>query len=223
MTFQPVGPQLEERRRRAREMSRKLSQLFPEAYVALDYGSNWELLVAVVLSAQCTDRKVNEVTARLFKKYRCLDEYIAADPIEFEQDIRQTGFYRNKAKSILGAARMVKERFGGEVPRTMDELLELPGVARKTANVVLGNAYGIVVGIAVDTHVKRLSQKLGLSVQRQPDKIEQELMTLLPQEEWFDFTRRLITYGRSVCPARKHDCRNHPLSLIHPPAAEIWP
>ncbi|MGA1794979.1 MAG: endonuclease III [bacterium] len=214
---------LQERTKRAAAIVGELKRLFPGARIALEYRSNWELLVSVILSAQCTDKKVNEVTERLFRKYTTLDDYVNADQGEFEQDIRQTGFFRNKAKNILASAKMVKERFGGQVPRSMEELLLLPGVARKTANIVLGNAYGIVEGIAVDTHVRRLSIKLGLTDHEDPNKIEQDLMRLLPREEWFDFTYRLISYGRQICPARKHDCTRHPLTLIYPPAADRWP
>lgn len=212
-----------ERRKRAKMVAKELKRLFPDSRIALAYKSNWELLVAVVLSAQCTDKKVNEVTRSLFKKYPTLDAYLAASPVEFEKDIMPTGFYRNKTKNILASARIIKENHGGTIPKTMDELLALPGVARKTANIVLGNAYGIVEGIAVDTHVKRLSQKLGLTDHRDPVKIEQDLMSLLSKSEWFDFTYRLIDYGRRICPARKHDCSNHPLTRIYPQASMIWP
>jgi endonuclease-3 len=214
---------LRERKERARNVARRLEELFPDACIALSYGNHWELLVAVILSAQCTDRKVNEVTRALFAKYGSLDDYVQADPAEFEQDIRSTGFYRNKARNVLQAARMVRERFGGEVPRTMEELTSLPGVARKTANIVLGNAFGIVEGIAVDTHVGRLARKLGLTGEKDPRKIERDLMQLLPREQWFAFTYRLIEYGRRICPARRHDCREHPLSILYPPAADCWP
>ncbi len=211
-----------ERRERAAQVHRRLKELFPQAKIALQYGSPWELLVAVILSAQCTDRKVNEVTRDLFRKYRTLDDYVGADPAEFERDIHATGFFRSKAKHVLGTAGMIKEEYGGRVPRTMEELTRLPGVARKTANIVLGNAFGIVEGIAVDTHVRRLALKLGLTDRKDPGKIERDLMALLPKEEWLDFTYRLIEYGRQVCP-RKHDCREHPLSRIWPPAADLWP
>jgi len=214
---------LAERRKRAAKMARKLKQLFPKAKIALRYGNNWELLVAVILSAQCTDKKVNEVTAKLFKKYRALDDYVRADRKEFERDIKPTGFYRNKAKNILAAAKIVKEKFGGKIPRTMKEILTLPGVARKTANVVLGNAYGVVEGIAVDTHVRRFARKFDLTDHDDPAKIEQDLMQILPRSEWFNFTYRMINYGREICPARKHDCRNHPLTKLWPPAAKRWP
>ena len=210
------------RRKRAAQIVAKLKVLFPKAKIVLRYKNNWELLVAVILSAQCTDKKVNEVTEKLFRKYRTLNDYTKVKQSEFEQDIRQTGFFRNKAKNILAAAKIVQEKFKGKMPRTMEEILTLPGVARKTANVVLGNAYGVVVGIAVDTHVRRLSQKLGLTSHKDPVKIEQDLIQLLPKKEWFDFTYRLIEYGRQVCPARKHDCTGHPLTKIYPKAATIW-
>ncbi|GMU74169.1 MAG: hypothetical protein AMXMBFR44_3670 [Candidatus Campbellbacteria bacterium] len=208
---------------RAKKISRTLRKLFPEARIALRHKNPWELLVAVILSAQCTDKKVNEVTKTLFKKYRKLDDYVHADPKEFAQDIRQTGFFNAKTKNILATARMVKEQFGGRVPKTMDELLTLRGVARKTANVVLSNAFGVNEGIAVDTHVIRFSNKFGLSSHRDPKKIEQDLMKLFPKGEWNTITYGFIEYGRQVCPARKHDCINHPLTKLYPKAASIWP
>ncbi|MDP2664695.1 MAG: endonuclease III [bacterium] len=214
---------LEERKKRAAKIVQKLKKLFPKAKIVLQYSNNWELLVAVILSAQCTDKKVNEVTVKLFKKYRTLNDYLDAKQEEFEQDIRQCGFYHNKAKNILAAGKVIKEKYGGKVPKTMEEIDALPGVARKTANVVLGNAYGVVEGIAVDTHVMRLSQKLGLTDSNNPVKIEQDLMKLLPKKEWFDFTYRLIDYGRGVCTARKHKCEDHELTKIYPKAANIWP
>ncbi len=213
----------EERKNRAAKIVATLKKLFPRAKIALDYSNNWELLVAVILSAQCTDKKVNEVTQKLFKKYRTLGDYVRASPKEFEKDIKPTGFFRAKTKNILAAAKMVKETFGGKIPKTMAEMLTIPGVARKTANVVLGNAYGVVEGIAVDTHVRRLSQKLGLTDYDDPVKIERDLMQLLPKSEWFNFTYRMIEYGRAVCPARKHECANHPLTKIYLPAANRWP
>ncbi|MDO8474328.1 MAG: endonuclease III [bacterium] len=220
---------LEERRVRARKVVWKLKELFPKARIVLKYGNNWELLVAVILSAQCIDKKVNEVTTKLFKKYKTLQDYVKASAslrtiTEFEKDIHSCGFFRNKTKNILAAAKMVKEKFRGRVPEIMEEMLTIPGVARKTANVVLGNAYGVVEGIAVDTHVKRLSQKLGLTDHKDPVKIEQDLMNLLPKKDWFFFTYGMIEYGRHICPARKHkDCESHPLIKIYPQAATIWP
>lgn len=202
----------EAKKRRAAEILHGLKKLFPEARMMLRYRSNWELLVAVELSAQCTDKKVNEVTEKLFKKYDKLDDYVEADPREFEKDIYQTGFYKNKTKNILAAAKMVEEQFGGKIPKTMEEILTIPGVARKTANIVLGNAYGIVEGIAVDTHVKRLATLWGLSREKNTDKIEKDLMELLPQKEWFDFTYRVIEYGRKYCTARVKDHSACPLA-----------
>ncbi|MBI1984691.1 MAG: endonuclease III [Candidatus Wildermuthbacteria bacterium] len=203
----------EGRKKRALKIVQALKKLFPKAKISLKYSSNWELLVAVILSAQCTDKKVNEVAAKLFKKYKKLEDYVKANPREFERDVHSCGFFRNKTKNILAAAKMIKARFKGEVPRTMEAMLTIPGVARKTANVVLGNAYGIVQGIAVDTHVLRLSQKLGLTKHKDPDKIEKDLMKLLSKKEWFNFTYRIIEYGRKYCSARKHDCKKHP-SLV---------
>lgn len=203
------------REARAKKIVRELKKLFPKAEMTLHFSNNWELLVAVMLSAQCTDKKVNEVTEKLFKKYKTLDDYAKAKTREFEQDIRSTGFYRTKAKNILATAKIVKKKYSGRIPKRMEEMMALPGVARKTANVVLGNAYGIVEGIAVDTHVKRLTQLLGLTDETTPEKIEQDLMRVLPKKEWFKFTYRMIDYGRTYCPAApKHDHKNCPLSKI---------
>ncbi|OGZ06239.1 MAG: endonuclease III [Candidatus Lloydbacteria bacterium RIFCSPHIGHO2_01_FULL_49_22] len=190
---------------RALCMLRNLKLLFPDAKMFLQFSNNWELLVAVELSAQCTDKKVNEITPALFQKYPTLEDYIRAKPVEFEQMIFQSGFYRNKTKNILAAAKIIHDKFGGKIPKTMTEMLSIPGVARKTANVVLGNAYGIVEGVAVDTHVKRLASVLGLSSEKDPNKIEKDLMALFPKKEWFYLTYLLIEFGRTYCPARKHD------------------
>lgn len=212
-----------ERRRRAQQIGNELKRLFPKPKTELTHGKVWELLVAVMLSAQCTDKKVNEVTNVLFAKYPTIDDVVRANPREFERDIHQTGLYRQKTKNILAAAKMVKKHFHGAVPRSMDELLKLPGVGRKTANVVLSSAFCASEGIAVDTHVKRLAQKFRLSTSSNPDRIERDLMELFPKEEWGALSHRLIAYGRQYCPARKHDCREHPLTKIDPPAANIWP
>ncbi|PIT88969.1 MAG: endonuclease III [Candidatus Levybacteria bacterium CG10_big_fil_rev_8_21_14_0_10_36_7] len=192
---------------------RDLKKLFPRAKIALTYKNNWQLLVAVILSAQCTDKKVNQVTPELFKKYKKLADYVQASKNAqtihaFEHAIYQTGFYRAKTKNILGAAKVIQKEFGGKIPKTMKEILTIPGVARKTGNVVLGNAYGVVEGIAVDTHVRRLSRLFGLTRHMNPVKIERDLMYLIPKKEWFSFTYRLIDYGRKYCTARcKHiDC-----------------
>jgi endonuclease-3 len=219
-----MSPQkLRERKARIKKMNRVLTKFFPDTKIALTFSNNWELLVAVELSAQCTDTMVNKVTEKLFKKYRTLDDYLRARPDEFAEDIRSTGFYKNKAKNILAAARKVKEEFGGEIPDTMDELLTIPGVARKTANVLLGNAFGKSEGIAVDTHVRRFAIRFDLSDYADPVRIERDLIQLLPRSEWNAVTYRLIDYGRAVCPARKHDCAEHPLTKVYPPAAIRWP
>ena len=202
---------IEERKKLTRRIIDKLKKLFPNEKIVLKYSNNWELLVAVILSAQCTDVMVNKVTEKLFKKYRYLDGYENADVKEFEQDIKSCGFYKNKTKNILVTAKIIKERFQGKVPDTMKDLLTLRGVARKTANVVLGNAYGVVEGIAVDTHVRRLSKLYGLTDHDDPDKIEQDLMQVVPKKDWFKFTYLMIDYGRKYCPARKHDHQNCPL------------
>jgi endonuclease III len=191
----------------------ELKRLFPNPKPSLDFSNHWELVVAVVLSAQTTDKQVNVVTKKLFCKYNTLEKYLKADPEIFTQDLKHVGLYKTKAKNILAAAKLLKTTFKGILPKTIKELMLLPGVGRKTANVVLGNAYGIVEGIAVDTHVTRLAQKFGLTKQTDPKKIEQELMTLFPQEEWFLLTMRLIEYGREYSPARKKEDNTDPISL----------
>ncbi|MBI4599994.1 endonuclease III [Candidatus Uhrbacteria bacterium] len=197
-----------------KKIIRTLAKLFPDAKIALRYSNPWELLVAVILSAQCTDKKVNDVTRELFKKYRTLDDYVSAKQRDFEKDIYSTGFYRAKARHILASAALVKKRFNGRVPRTMGEIMSLPGVARKTANVVLGNAYGVVEGIAVDTHVRRLSRRLGLTESVDPNKIEQDLMAIVPKKDWQRITYFLIEYGRTYCSAKKHNHARCPLTII---------
>ena len=214
---------LKARKGRARKITAALKKLFPDARMALRYRNTWELLVAVILSAQCTDKMVNRVTEKLFQKSPTFDDYTRADPEVFAEDIKSTGFYRNKAKNILSTARLVREKFGGEVPDTMPELLTLPGVARKTANVILGTVFGAIEGIAVDTHVKRFARKFDLSLFADPVKIERDLMEIFPKGEWSLLTYRLIEYGRTFCPARKHECRNHPLTKIYPSAARRFP
>lgn len=203
-------------RKRAREIVAKLRALYPTAKCSLDFTTPLELLVATMLSAQCTDERVNQVTKALFKKYQSADEYANADPAELEQDIKQTGFYRNKAKHVREAAALIVERHGGVVPKTMDELTALPGVARKTANVVMGNAYGIVEGVVVDTHVGRLARRLGLTASDDPVKVEQDLMALLPQSDWLDLSHMLIYHGRAICQARKPLCAECALAPLCP-------
>ncbi len=201
-------------RKRARKIVSALERLYPKSGAFLNFKNPWELLVAVILSAQCTDKKVNEVTQTLFKKYRTLAAYVNANPREFELDIRPTGFYRSKTKNILSTARIVRERFGGKVPRTMEELLTLPGVGRKTANIVLELAYGIVVGIPVDTHVRRLARIWNLTRHNDPNRIEQDLMMLIPKKDWPGISYRMVAYGREYCPAKKHDHAQCPISKI---------
>jgi len=188
-----------------------LKQCYPAPVCALTHDSPLQLLVATILSAQCTDERVNKVTPALFQRYRSAAAFAESDPVELETLIRSTGFYRNKAKSIRGMAKMLVERHEGRVPQTMDELLELPGVARKTANAVLGTAFGKTEGVVVDTHVTRLSERLGLSRENTPEKIEKDLMKILPKEDWTWFSHALITHGRRVCKARSPECSQCPI------------
>jgi endonuclease-3 len=184
----------------------KLDGAYPHATCELKHENAFQLLISTILSAQCTDVRVNQVTETLYKKYPSPQAFAYATPSELEQDIRPTGFFRNKTRSIMGASKAVIEQFGGQVPRTMEELLTLPGVARKTANVVLGTAYGIPSGIVVDTHVERLSNRLDLTRNEDPKKIEQDLMQVIPQEKWIKFSHQIIWHGRRVCQARKPKC-----------------
>ena len=184
----------------------KLDEAYPNAVCELKHENAFQLLISTILSAQCTDVRVNEVTQTLYKKYRNPEAFAHADPNELQQEIRPTGFFRNKTKSIMGASKAIVEEFGGEVPRTMDEILTLPGVARKTANVVLGTAYGIPSGVVVDTHVMRLSRRLDLTKHEDPKKIEEDLMRVIPKDKWIQFSHQLIWHGRRVCIARKPKC-----------------
>ena len=217
-TIKPQDAKFDVRKKRIEKLLNKLKELYPnETYTILKYSNDWELLVAVILSAQCTDVMVNKVTEKLFKKYPTLDDYVNADTEKFKQDIKSTGFYNNKAKNVLAAARVVKENFDDKVPQTMEDMLTIPGVARKTANVVLGNAHGIVEGIAVDTHVKRFALRFDLTDHQDPVKIERDLMELLPKDEWFLFTYRVIAYGRTIGPAKGYDPSQDPLTKIYQP------
>ena len=191
-----------------------LTQTYPNAICALHHKSAWQLLVATILSAQCTDVRVNLVTPALFRAFPTPRAMAAASLPELEELIRTTGFFRNKAKSLQGAARVVSEEFHGKVPQTMDELLRIPGVARKTANVVLGSWFGIADGIVVDTHVLRLSRRLGLTRETAPEKVERDLMQIIPQSKWIDFSHQLISHGRAVCIARKPRCAGCPLEPL---------
>ncbi|MGB2665845.1 MAG: endonuclease III, partial [Candidatus Acidiferrum sp.] len=184
----------------------KLDEAYPAATCELKHENAFQLLISTILSAQCTDVRVNQVTQELYKKYKTPKDFAYANPAELENEIRPTGFFRNKTKSIIGASKGILEKFGGEVPRTMDEILTLPGVARKTANVVLGTAFGVTSGVVVDTHVMRLSQRLNLTRHQDPKKIEHDLMTVIPQNKWIIFSHQLIWHGRRVCVARKPRC-----------------
>jgi endonuclease-3 len=195
-----------ENKMRVAKVIEVLEKEHPDARIVLNYTNPLELLVATILSAQCTDERVNIVTKILFKKYRSAEDYANVDLEVLEQDIRSAGFFRNKAKNIKGCCRMLVEKFESQVPKTMEDILELPGVARKTANVVLSNVYGVVEGIAVDTHVRRLVQRLGFTANRDPTKIELDLMKLIPKNKWMKFSDLLIFHGRRVCAAKKPKC-----------------
>ena len=184
----------------------KLDEAYPAAMCELQHENPFQLLISTILSAQCTDVRVNQVTETLYKKYPTPEAFAYANPSELEQEIRPTGFFRNKTKSIMGASKAIVEKFGGQVPRTMEEMLTLPGAARKTANVVLGTAFGIAVGVVVDTHVIRISNRLDLTKNEDPKKIEQDLMRVIPKDKWIEFSHQIIWHGRRVCYARKPNC-----------------
>jgi endonuclease III len=195
-----------ELKQRVRKIIVRLKHAYPDAKCSLNHTNAFELLIATILSAQCTDARVNIVTQELFRKYRRPEDYLKVSTKELERDVRTTGFFRNKTKSIQGTAKVLTEEYGGKVPETMAELLKLPGVARKTANVVLGNAFGIRAGVVVDTHVTRLSHRLGLSAQQPAEKIEQDLIAIVPKKEWVIFPHLMIAHGRAVCKARNPLC-----------------
>jgi endonuclease-3 len=212
----PAAARRQAAKRRIGPIVERLKQRYPDAKCALNHRNPLELLVATILSAQCTDVRVNIVTRELFSKYRTAEDYANADPEEFEGEIRSTGFYRNKTKSILSMAQALVERHGGEVPRSMEELVALPGVGRKTANVVLGTAFGIDEGVVVDTHVKRIATRLKLTGNQDPEKIERDLMKLVPPSEWTLFGHLLIHHGREICGARSPKCEICPVSDLCP-------
>jgi endonuclease-3 len=203
-----------ERKRRIGRILKVLDQLHPAATCALRHQDAWQLLVATILSAQCTDQRVNQVTPGLFLKYPTIRDFAAVNPDELAQDVRSTGFFNNKAKAIVGAARKILSDFNGAVPRSMEAMLTLPGVARKTANVVLGTAFGIATGVVVDTHVQRIARRLDLTKENNPEKIESDLMKQIPQEKWILFSHQLILHGRSLCSARKPRCAECPMNEI---------
>ncbi len=203
-------------KKRAGKIIGLLKRAYPDVRCSLNYSTPLELLIATILSAQCTDERVNLVTADLFRKYKGAADYVNAPPAELEQDIHSTGFFRNKAKAIQGACRMIIEEYGGRVPDSIEELIALPGVARKTANVVLGNAYGIASGVVVDTHVSRVSQRLRLTGHEQPEKIERDLIELVPRRDWIVFPHLLIAHGRAICRARTPLCAECPVEPLCP-------
>ncbi|MCZ7684574.1 MAG: endonuclease III [Sandaracinaceae bacterium] len=216
-----------ELRKQAKDVRARLARAIPEPVVELDHASAWQLLVATILSAQSTDKKINEVTPALFARWPTPKALGEADPAEVEVVVKPTGFFRNKAKAIIGASRAVAERFGGEVPRTMEEITTLPGVARKTGNVVLGSAYGIASGIVVDTHVTRVARRLELTVHEDPVQIEEELMGLFAKRDWVRMGHRLVLHGRYVCKAKQPRCPRCPLNEIcaaaeAPPGTRRW-
>jgi endonuclease-3 len=207
---------LESRRQRTKTIIQRLTKHYPDAHCALDHGSPIELLMATVLSAQCTDERVNKVTPRLFARYKSAKAYADAEDAELENIIRSTGFFRAKSRSIKGIGRALQERHGGQVPRELEALTSLPGVGRKTANVVLGNAFGLATGIVVDTHVKRLAFRLGLTREKTPEKVEHDLLKLVREKDWIQFSHWLITHGRQVCKARSPQCDRCFLSDLCP-------
>ncbi len=213
--MKPKKPKTQaERKARVVEILKHLDEMYPNVTCALIHRNPWELLVATILSAQCTDQRVNMVTPGLFAKYPTPQDFAAVKPEVLANDIRSTGFFNNKAKSIVGAAKKIVNEFGGKVPRTMDELLTVPGAARKTANVVLGTAYNIASGVVVDTHVQRVSKRLDLTKNTEPVKIEQDLIKILPQDRWILFSHQVIHFGRNICVARKPRCPECPLDPI---------
>ena len=214
--YDPVAPE------RIQEILRRLEERYPGATTALNHQSAWELLVATILSAQSTDATVNRVTPELFKKYPTPAAFAALKPEQLEPDLRSTGFFRNKSKSVVGAAKAVIEEFGGQVPDTMEQLLTLPGVARKTANVVLGTWFHKALGVVVDTHVQRISRRLELTRNDDPKKIEQDLMKVIPEDKWIDFSHEIILHGRALCIARKPKCAACPLENLCHAADKTW-
>lgn len=203
-----------ERKARLETILGHLDAMYPNVTCELHHENAWQLLVATILSAQCTDKRVNMVTPGLFRKYPTVQDFAAVSPEELGQDIKSTGFFNNKAKSVIGAAKRVLSEFGGEVPRTMEEMLTIPGAARKTANVVLGTVYGIASGVVVDTHVQRIARRLDLTKEEDPVKIERDLVELLPQERWIQFSHQMIHHGRRICAARNPKCGECPISPV---------
>lgn len=209
-------------KQRIGEIIEVLRKNYSRSRTALKFETPLQIMVSTILSAQCTDERVNMITPALFKKYKTAADFASADQGELEEEIRSTGFFRNKTKNIIGASKKIIEDFGGEVPDSMEELITLPGVARKTANIVLSSSFKKVEGIAVDTHVKRLSQRLGLSKEKDPNKIERDLMAIVPKEDWLDFNYMLVNHGRKICPARKPLCPSCDINRLCPSAEEFY-
>jgi endonuclease-3 len=207
---------MESAKKRIERINQILHQTYPESRTALTHRNPLQILVATILSAQCTDERVNQITPKLFQKYKSAEDFARADQEELEEEVRSTGFFRNKAKNIIGASTRIVEDFSSKVPDNMADLITLPGVARKTANIVLSSGYQKSEGIAVDTHVKRLSGRLGLSKENNPDKIEQDLLAIVPREDWIDFNYMLVNHGRQVCQSRKPRCAECPLNHLCP-------
>jgi len=214
---------MEKAKERVVKIIRILERKYPNSRTALQFETPLEILISTILSAQCTDERVNKITPGLFKKYPTAEAFAKADKAELEMEIRPTGFFRNKAKSVIGATQKIVGDFGGRVPDTMAELITLPGVARKTANIVLSSGYGKAEGIAVDVHVKRLSGRLGLSKQQDPEKIEQDLLAIVPKKYWLDFNYMLVNHGRAVCQARKPKCPECALQHLCPSVKQFYP
>jgi endonuclease-3 len=210
----PKPKNASERNKRLSRILHEFDRLFPDVTCALLHGDAWQLLVATILSAQCTDERVNKVTPGLFRKYPTIEDFANASQDELASDIRSTGFFNNKARSIIGSARKILADCSGQVPKTMEELLTVPGAARKTANVVLGHSYGIISGVVVDTHVQRIAQRLDLTKNSDPVKIEQDLIKIIPQERWILFSDQVIHFGRQICVARKPRCASCPLDPV---------
>jgi len=221
MTARKISSAESERKRRAKKIISKLKREYPDSKIALEFRNPLQLLVATILAAQCTDERVNQVTKTLFKKYRSAKAFAQAPLDELMELVRPTGFYRNKARSIQGACRAIVERHGGKVPSTMDELLKLPGVARKTANIVLGDGFGVAEGIAVDTHVLRLSRRLGLTKEKDPVKVERDLCAVVPRSEWIHLPHLVADHGRKVCKARKPACEDCVLAEVCPSRGKV--
>jgi endonuclease-3 len=223
MSSLPVVSTIEERKDRAKKILAYLKKVYPEPKTELHYKTPMQMVAAVMMSAQCTDKKVNQVTSTLYKKYKTINEFADANLAEFTNEISSVTFYRNKAKAILGTARMIRDEFGGKVPQAEAELVQLPGIAYKSAHVIMGELYGIWEGIPTDTHVRRFAIRFDLTSSTDLTKISKDLEELVPKKDWKYVNNGLVLYGRYVCPARPHECDGHPLTKLWPPAAYRWP